>query len=160
MKQIILFLLFVLPFTTMAQKKKSGVMDAAKILSSIPSRQQAIAEIFAVEKAAEEEMVTMDSLMVVMKNVPNPTPEQVKKIEQFELRIEQRQKMIAQDMEMIVNATNERYTNMMNEAIQTVSNRMKLVHIVDINDPTYTKSAIDVTDEILQEILKLEKENQ
>ncbi|AEA43116.1 OmpH family outer membrane protein [Fluviicola taffensis] len=152
--------------TTQAQTTKIGHVRSQALLDTMPSRKEAIKEIKAIEASGVKELRDMDSLIQVMylnyqKN-EKTWSETVKQYEQQRLQrkqqeIEERQQQIDQQLQAMTQEMNVVILDKVKKAVNIVATAKKFNYIIDESSTLYSAGGVDVTNEVIVELLKLEK---
>lgn len=167
MKKIILaFATTLITLTSVVAQQKLAHLDTKKVLDTMPSRKTASQELETMQKNNEQEL--RDSYAEVQKleavyNEKKPTyPPLIEKSERE--RIERKYQEL-QEREQTLNYLLQQYSEQLNKpilekvkkAIEIVSDRKKLAYVFDISSvELYNKGGIDITSEVIVEVLKLE----
>ena len=166
MKKLLVVLVLVLGAgTSMAQSKVAHV-NSQVILDTLPSRKAAIIKLQEFEKNGVAELQEMEedfnlAVAKYQKEQPNMTPILIK-IEEEKLMKKQQ---ALQERESSLNAEMQAYSQELNapilekvqKAVEIVSERKKLNYVIDESVTLYFKGGMDITDEVIVELLNLDK---
>lgn len=166
MKKLLVVLVLVLGAgTSMAQSKVAHV-NSQVILDTLPSRKAAIIKLQEFEKNGIAELQEMEedfnlAVAKYQKEQPNMTPILIK-IEEEKLMKKQQ---ALQERESSLNAEMQAYSQELNapilekvqKAVEIVSERKKLNYVIDESVTLYFKGGMDITDEVIVELLNLDK---
>ncbi len=166
MKKLLVVLVLVFGAgTSMAQSKVAHV-NSQVILDTLPSRKAAIIKLQEFEKNGVAELQEMEedfnlAVAKYQKEQPNMTPILIK-IEEEKLMKKQQ---ALQERENSLNAEMQAYSQELNapilakvqKAVEIVSERKKLNYVIDESVTLYFKGGMDITDEVIVELLNLDK---
>ncbi len=152
--------------TTQAQTKIAHVRSQA-LLDTMPSRKAAIKEIKEIENAGLKELRDMDSAVQVayanyQKNMGTMS-ETVRQYEENRIRrmqqsLEERQQQIDQQLQVMTQEMNVVILDRVKKAVAIVANAKKYNYIIDESTTLFSAGGVDVTNEVVVELLKLEAE--
>jgi outer membrane protein len=151
--------------STQAQTKIAHVRSQA-LLDTMPSRKAAIKEIKEIEASGVKELRDMDSsLQVAYMNYQKNEKgwsETVRNYEQQRLQrmqqsIEERQQQIDQQLQMMTQEMNVVILDKVKKAVNIVATAKKFNYIIDESSTLYSAGGVDVTNEVIVELLKIEK---
>lgn len=167
MKQFILFCFFLLVINVDFAQSNIGVVDSQKVLDTMPSRKLGVAEIQIVQKDAILEMTEMDSVLQTyyteLERWRSPcfpiepirdSPEH--KIRDYTYRMQAREQELDSILIKLTVDLNKRSLEIVNQAIEIVGNRLKLNVVLDKSQTLYSSSDLDITNLVIQEMLKLD----
>lgn len=166
MKKLLVVLVLVFGAgASMAQSKVAHV-NSQVILDTLPSRKVAITKLQEFEKNGIAELQEMEedfnkAVAKYQKEQPNMTPILIK-IEEEKLMKKQQ---ALQDRENSLNAEMQAYSQELNapilakvqKAVEIVSERLKLNYVIDESVTLYFKGGMDITDQVIKELLILDK---
>lgn len=165
MKKLVLSLLVMFCIGSVSAQQKLGHVNSDSLLSKMPSRQQAILSLQKFEENGYKELQEMDAdfqkgVAFYEANQATYTPV-VKKIEEEKLRkksaaIEERQQSLQTELQAVSQDMNKPILERVQKAIEIVSDRKKLSYVFDKSVALYTKGGIDITSEVLIELLILD----
>ncbi|HRP52183.1 MAG TPA: OmpH family outer membrane protein [Fluviicola sp.] len=154
-------------FAVNAQTTKIGHVKSQMLLDTMPSRKQAIKEIKEIEAAGLKELQVMDSSIQVayikyQKDAPTMS-ETVRQYEENRIRrmqqnLEDRQQEIDQHLQIMTQEMNNKILERVKKAVAIVANLKKFNYIIDESSTLFSAGGIDVTNEVIVELLKLEAE--
>ncbi|WP_294672432.1 OmpH family outer membrane protein [uncultured Fluviicola sp.] len=152
--------------TTQAQSK-IGHVRSQVLLDTMPSRKAAIKEIKEIENAGLKELKDADSAIQVayikyQKDAPGMS-ETVRQYEENRIRrmqqnLEERQQQIDQQLQTMTQEMNLVILDRVKKAVAIVANAKKYNYIIDESTTLFSAGGIDVTNEVIVELLKLEAE--
>jgi outer membrane protein len=154
--------------TTQAQSKIGHVRSQA-LLDTMPSRKAAIKEIKEIENAGLKELREMDSAVQVAystyigkKNsgAYSATVDQYEqqRIQRMQQALEERQQQIDQQLQVMTQEMNSVILDRVKKAVNIVATAKKFNYIIDESTTLYSAGGIDVTSDVVVELLKLEAE--
>jgi outer membrane protein len=155
--------------TTQAQAK-IGHVKSQTLLDTMPSRKAAIKEIKEIENAGLRELKDADSAIQVayMKYQADVqsgklVSQSVKEYEENRIRrmqqnLEERQQQIDQQLQIMTQEMNVVILDRVKKAVNIVATAKKFNYIIDESTTLYSAGGVDVTNEVIVELLKLEAE--
>lgn len=154
--------------TTQAQTK-IGHVKSQTLLDTMPSRKAAIKEIKEIEAAGLKELRDMDSAVQVAystylskKNAGaySATVDQYEqqRIQRMQQALEDRQQQIDQQLQVMTQEMNGVILDRVKKAVNIVATAKKFNYIIDESTTLYSAGGVDVTNEVIVELLKLEAE--
>ena len=168
MKKILFALaLTVCAIATNQAQSKIGHVRSQALLDTMPSRKAAIREIKEIENAGLKELKEADSVIQVtymeyQKKMPTMS-ETVRQYEENRIRrmqqnLEERQQQIDQQLQMMTQEMNNVILDRVKKAVNIVATAKKFNYIIDESTTLYSAGGVDVTNEVIVELLKLEAE--
>jgi outer membrane protein len=155
MKKLLVALLVVVSTSAMAQQK-FGHVNSQRLLDTMPSRRAAIETLrkFEIDGSKELEEMQADleksySDYDVKKNGMSPV---IQKIEEEKIM---RKQQSLQDREQSLNTP---ILDRIQRAVKIVAERKKLTYVIDETTTLYFAGGIDLTPEVMIELLRLDKE--
>lgn len=168
MKRILFALaLTVCAITTTQAQSKIGHVRSQVLLDTMPSRKVAIREIKEIENAGLKELKDADSAIQVAymkyQKEMGGMSETVRQYEENRIRrmqqnLEERQQQIDQQLQMMTQEMNIVILDRVKKAVNTVATVKKFNYIIDESTTLYSAGGVDVTNEVIVELLKLEAE--
>lgn len=150
----------------MAQSKVAHV-NSQKLLDTLPSRKVAMTKLQEFEANGIKELEEMykdyqTAEATFLKDKPNKTPMLIK-IEEEKLMIKQqniqnREQALNQEMQIYSQELNKPILERVQEAVAIVSERKKLNYVIDESVTLYFKGGMDITNEVVIELLRLDAE--
>jgi outer membrane protein len=166
MKKIVTGLVLFLSFGTMAQTK-IGFVDSQRLLDTMPSRKVAIEKIVAHEKELMDEIRKMDADLQKLATdyqakagdmTPVIRQSTEKKLAEKQQQLETRYQSVQDELQDYGEELNTPILNRVKQAVTIVAERQKLGMVVDKTNTLYSAADMDITNLVIVEILKLEKE--
>ena len=166
MKRILVGLLVMMSFGTMAQVK-IGFVDSQKLLDTMPSRKLALEKYRVHEKSLSDEFNTLRADLEkayadyqAKQGDLTPVLRQAaeKKIMDKERSVQERQENIQQELQAYGEELNIPILDRVQKAISIISERQKLTMVVDKSTTLYFAPEMDITNVVVVELLRLEKE--
>ncbi|MDR0800922.1 OmpH family outer membrane protein [Fluviicola sp.] len=168
MKKILFALaLTVCAITTSQAQTKIGHVKSQTLLDTMPSRKAAIKEIKEIEAAGLKELRDMDSaVQIAYKNYMDKRATYSQTVDQYEQQriqrmqqaLEDRQQQIDQQLQVMTQEMNNVILDRVKRAVNIVATTKKFNYIIDESTTLYSAGGIDVTNEVIVELLKLEDE--
>lgn len=168
MKKILFALaLTVCAIATSQAQVKIGHVRSQVLLDTMPSRKAAIKEIKEIENAGLKELRDADSAIQVAymeyQKKMNTMSQTVREYEENRIRrmqqnLEERQQQIDQQLQIMTQDMNIVILDRVKKAVAIVANVKKYNYIIDESTTLFSAGGIDVTSEVIVELLKLEAE--
>jgi outer membrane protein len=150
----------------MAQSKVAHV-NSQKLLDTIPSRKEAMVKLKEFETSGVKELQEMEadfntSLGKYEKERPNMSPMLIKieeeKLMKKQQNIQDREQALNQEMQVYSQELNKPILERVQKAVEIVSDRKKLNYVIDETVTLYFKGGMDITAEVVVELLRLDAE--
>ncbi len=146
-------------------QSKVGHVNSQKILDTIPSRRAAIAEIGIIEQNGVKELTGMDSTLNGMIEYYQKHPEWSALVKQsyegqirdLQSRIQAREQSIDRDLQALSADVNKKSLEKVKAAVNNVSKLKKLNYVIDESVLLFYADGVDITNEVITEVLKLDK---
>jgi outer membrane protein len=161
-------LLALISITSVNAQTKMGHVNSQKVLDTIPSRKAAIAEISYIEQSGIKDLTALDSTLQV-KYAEYQAKEktwtelvrqsEMRKIQELQARIQSTEQNIDRELQALSADLNKKSLDMVKKAVNTVSAAKKLNYVIDESVLLYNSGGIDITNEVITEILKLDAAN-
>lgn len=168
MKKLIFALVIAMgAIASASAQTKIAHVNSQKLLDTMPSRKAAIKEINQLEAAGIKELRDMDSAVqatyqVYMAKKPtfSPTVDQFEqqKIQRMQQNLEQRQQEIDQQLQILSGELNKKTLDIVKKAVNNISVAKKLNYVIDETTTLFAAGGIDITNEVIVELLKLDAE--
>ncbi len=164
MKNVILGLFVVIGFSTLAQTK-IGHVDSQKLLDTLQSRKDAIRKLDSMKTAGVEELKIMDAdfqkaYQDYMTNQASKSPAERQIIEgrlmQKQQMLEATQASLEEGLQIVSEELNKPILDRVQKSIDIVADRKKLNYVLDVSATMYAKGGIDITSEVITELLLLD----
>lgn len=164
MKNVLLGLFVVIGFSTFAQTK-IGHVDSQKLLDTLPSRKDAIRKIDSMKTAGMDELRIMDAdfqkaYQDYMTNQALKSPAERQIIEgrlmQKQQMLEATQASLEEGLQIVSEELNKPILDRVQKSIDIVADRKKLNYVLDVSATMYSKGGIDITSEVIVELLLLD----
>ena len=164
MKNVILGLFVVIGFSTLAQTK-IGHVDSQKLLDTLQSRKDAIRKLDSMKTAGVEELKIMDAdfqkaYQDYMTNQASKSPAERQIIEgrlmQKQQMLEATQASLEEGLQIVSEELNKPILDRVQKSIDIVADRKKLNYVLDVSATMYAKGGIDITVEVITELLLLD----
>ena len=150
----------------MAQSKVAHV-NSQKLLDTIPSRKEAMFKLKEFETNGVKELQEMEAdfnaaLGKYEKERPNMSPMLIKieeeKLMKKQQNIQDREQALNQEMQVYSQELNKPILERVQKAVEIVSDRKKLNYVIDETVTLYFKGGMDITSEVVIELLRLDAE--
>lgn len=166
MKKLLVALLVVLSTSVMAQQKL-GHVNSQELLDTMPSRKAALQTMKQFEKDGLKELAELEEdlkkaiedykikepgLAPVMKQIEE------QKLQKKEKVLMEREQELNYEMQAISQSLNGPILERIQEAVKIVADRKKISYVIDETTTLYFDGGIDLTAEVLVELLKLDAE--
>ena len=164
MKNVLLGLFVVIGFSAFAQTK-IGHVDSQKLLDTLPSRKEAIKKIDSMKTAGMDELRIMDAdfqkaYQDYMTNQASKSPAERQIIEgrlmQKQQMFEATQASLEEGLQILSEELNKPILDRVQQSIDIVAERKKLNYVLDVSATMYSKGGIDITSEVIVELLLLD----
>ncbi len=164
MKNVLLGLFVVIGFSAFAQTK-IGHVDSQKLLDTLPSRKEAIKKIDSMKTAGMDELRIMDAdfqkaYQDYMTNQASKSPAERQIIEgrlmQKQQMLEATQASLEEGLQILSEELNKPILDRVQQSIDIVAERKKLNYVLDVSATMYSKGGIDITSEVIVELLLLD----
>jgi outer membrane protein len=164
MKNVLLGLFVVIGFSTLAQTK-IGHVDSQKLLDTLQSRKDAIRKLDSMKTAGMEELKIMDAdfqkaYQDYMTNQASKSPAERQIIEgrlmQKQQMLEATQASLEEGLQIVSEELNKPILDRVQKSIDIVADRKKLNYVLDVSATMYAKGGIDITSEVITELLLLD----
>lgn len=146
-------------------QQKVGHVDSQKLLDTMPSRKAAQEQLRAFEENGYKELQEMDadlqkSYALYEKNKPTMSPI-IQKIEEEKIMkkqqaIQEREQSLQEQLQAISQELNKPILERVKKAVEIVADRKKLSYVVAEDTLLYSKGGLDITAEVITELLKLD----
>ena len=159
----IVALLFVTNFA-ISQSKVAHV-DSQQLLDTMPSRALALKEIKDIEEEFKTELQTLyeeyektRAKLEAERSSLSPTIIKSRETNLMGLgqRIQEREQTIQNELQMRAQELNQPIFERVKQAVDIVADRKKLNYVIDGSNMLYTKGGMDITAEVIVELLKLD----
>ncbi len=164
MKNVILGLCVVIGFSTFAQTK-IGHVDSQKLLDTLPSRDIAIKKLDSMKTAGMQELKMLDDDFQkayqdygYRQNAMSPAERQIVegRLMQKQQMLEATQASLEEGLQIMSEEMNKPILDRVQKAIDIVAERKKLNYVLDVSATMYSKGGIDITSEVIVELLLLD----
>jgi outer membrane protein len=164
MKNVLLGLFVVIGFSTFAQTK-IGHVDSQKLLDTLPSRDIAIKKLDSMKTAGMQELQLMDADFqkayqdyTVNQASKSPAERQIieGRLMQKQQMLEATQASLEEGLQIMSEELNKPILDRVQKAIDIVAERKKLNYVLDVSATMYSKGGIDITSEVIVELLLLD----
>jgi outer membrane protein len=164
MKNVILGLFVVIGFSTFAQTK-IGHVDSQKLLDTLPSRDIAINKLDSMKTAGMQELKMLDDDFQrayqdygVRQGAMSPAERQIVegRLMQKQQMLEATQASLEEGLQIMSEEMNKPILDRVQKAIDIVAERKKLNYVLDVSATMYSKGGIDITSEVIVELLLLD----
>jgi outer membrane protein len=164
MKNVLLGLFVVIGFSSFAQTK-IGHVDSQKLLDTLPSRKDAIRKIDSMKTAGMDELRIMDAdfqkaYQDYMTNQASKSPAERQIIEgrlmQKQQMLEATQASLEEGLQIVSEELNKPILDRVQKSIDIVAERKKLNYVLDVSATMFSKGGIDITSEVIVELLILD----
>jgi len=164
MKNVLLGLFVAIGFSTFAQTK-IGHVDSQKLLDTLPSRDIAIKKLDSMKTAGMQELQLMDAdfqkaYQDYINTQAGKSPAERQIIEgrlmQKQQMLEATQASLEEGLQIMSEELNKPILDRVEKAIEIVADRKKLNYVIDVSATLYSKGGIDITNEVIVELLLLD----
>lgn len=164
MKKVLLGLFVAIGFSTFAQTK-IGHVDSQKLLDTLPSRKEAIRKLDSVKLAGMEDLKIMDADFqkayqdyLPKQSTMSPAERQIieGRLMQKQQILEATQASLEEGLQLLSEELNKPILDRVQKSIDIVADRKKLNYVLDVSATMYSKGGIDITAEVITELLLLD----
>jgi outer membrane protein len=164
MKNVLLGLFVVIGFSAFAQTK-IGHVDSQKLLDTLPSRKEAIKKLDSMKTSGMQELQLMDADFqkayqdyTVNQASKSPAERQIieGRLMQKQQMLEATQASLEEGLQIMSEELNKPILDRVQKAIDIVSERKKLNYVLDVSATMYSKGGIDITTEVIVELMLLD----
>mgnify|MGYP000635585837 FL=1 len=164
MKNVLLGLFVAIGFSTFAQTK-IGHVDSQKLLDTLPSRDIAIKKLDSMKTAGMQELQLMDADFqkayqdyITYQASKSPAERQIieGRLMQKQQMLEATQASLEEGLAIMSEELNKPILDRVEKAIEIVAERKKLNYVIDVSATLYSKGGIDITNEVIVELLLLD----
>jgi outer membrane protein len=167
MKKVILILVLVLGGLNVNAQTKIAHINSQMLLDTLQSRKDAMAKLKKFEEEGVLELQEMNKSFetAVMRYQQNekdwsPVIKQMEeeKLQKKQLALQTRQQELEQQMQIYGQELNKPILELVQSAVNNVAESKKISYVLDETVTLYFKGGMDITNEVMTELLKLEKE--
>jgi len=167
MKKLLLALVVMFSVGTVMAQSKVAHVNSQKLLDTLPSRKIAITKLQEFEANGVKELQEMeDDFNTALKKYendrPKMTPVEIKiaedKLMKKQTNIQEREQSLQQEMQLYSQELNKPILDRVQKAVEIVSDRKKLNYVIDESTTLYHKGGMDITNEVIIELLRLDAE--
>jgi len=164
MKNVLLGLFVVIGFSAFTQTK-IGHVDSQKLLDTLPSRKEAIKKLDSMKTSGMQELQLMDADFqkayqdyTVNQASKSPAERQIieGRLMQKQQMLEATQASLEEGLQLRSEELNEPILKNVQKAIAIVAERLKLDYVIDVSSVMYSKSNLEITDQVIVELLILD----
>jgi len=167
MKRIVLALVLIFSVGSVVAQQKIAHVNSQKLLDTLPSRKAAIEQLKAFEESGVKELQEMEAdfnkqIAIYEKNRPTMSPVIIKieeeKLMKKQQALQEREQSLNSEMQAVSQELNRPILERVQKAVGIVSDRMKLAYVIDESTTLYFKGGMDITNEVITELLRLDAE--
>lgn len=167
MKKIVLALVVMFSIGSVMAQQKIGHVNSQKLLDTLPSRKAAIEQLRMFEENGIQELQEMEAdfnkqIAVYEKNRPTMSPVIIKieeeKLMKKQQALQEREQSLNAEMQAVSQELNKPILERVQKAVEIVSDRKKLSYVIDESTTLYFKGGMDITAEVIVELLRLDAE--
>jgi len=167
MKKLLLALTVMFSVGVVNAQSKVAHVNSQKLLDTLPSRKDALKKLQEFEANGVRELQEMEADLNTAyakyeKDRPNMIQAQIKieedKLMKKQQNLQDREQSLNQEMQILSQELNKPILERVQKAVEIVSDRKKLNYVIDESVTLYFKGGMDITGEVLAELLKLDAE--
>lgn len=167
MKRIVLALVLMFSVGSVVAQQKIAHVNSQKLLDTLPSRKAAIEQLKAFEENGVKELQEMEAdfnkqIAIYEKNRPTMSPVIIKieeeKLMKKQQALQEREQSLNSEMQAVSQELNKPILERVQKAVEIVSDRKKLSYVIDESSTLYFKGGMDITNEVVTELLRLDAE--
>jgi outer membrane protein len=167
MKKLIVVLVAVMSMTTLVAQTKIAHVNSQKLLDTLPSRKAAIKSLGEFEGAGVKELQEMEADLqkaytkyMAEKDKLSPVMQQYEeeRLQKKQYALQTREQELQDQIAKLGSDMNGPILKRVQKAVDIVSERKKLNYVIDESVTLYFKGGIDITSEVLTELLRIDAE--
>jgi outer membrane protein len=167
MKKLLLALAVMFSMGTVVAQSKVAHVNSQKLLDTLPSRKAAMVKLKEFEAEGIKELQEMEAdfngaLAKYEKERPNMQQFLIKieeeKLMKKQQSIQDREQSLNQQIQMYSQELNKPILERVQKAVEIISERKKLNYVIDESVTLYFKGGVDITSEVVVELLRLDAE--
>jgi len=167
MKKIVLALVVMFSIGSVVAQQKIAHVNSQKLLDTLPSRKAAIEQLKMFEENGVKELQEMEAdfnkqIAVYEKGRPTMSPVIIKieeeKLMKKQQALQEREQSLNSEMQAVSQELNKPILERVQNAVEIVSDRKKLSYVIDESSTLYFKGGMDITAEVITELLRLDAE--
>ncbi|MBI2259107.1 MAG: OmpH family outer membrane protein [Flavobacteriia bacterium] len=167
MKKIIILLLAISSFGMYNAQSKIAHVNSQKLLDTLPSRKAALKQLQDFEGAGMKELQEMEadlqkSYQKYMADQATLSPVmkqyEEERLQKKQYAMQTREQELQQQMQTLSTDLNTPILKRVQKAVDVVAERKKLNYVIDESVTLYFKGGVDLTSEVLIELLKIDAE--
>jgi outer membrane protein len=167
MKKLVLAVVIILSVGSVIAQQKIAHVNSQKLLDTLPSRKAAIDQLKLFEQNGVQELKEMEAdfnkqVAIYEKARPTMSPVIIKieeeKLMKKQQALEERQQTLNTEMQAVSQELNKPILERVQKAVEVVSDRKKLSYVIDETVTLYFKGGMDITSEVLVELLRMDSE--
>ena len=165
MRKLLFVFVSVLMIGTVSAQSKVAHINSTKVLDTLPPRKDALKELQDFSKAAEKELTDLEAELQkayekYMKERESLSPVlrqyEEERLQKMQTNLQTREQELQQRLQARGNELNDPILKRLQKAVELVSDRKKLSYVIDETQLLYFKGGQDITNEVIDEILKLD----
>lgn len=142
-------------------------INSQKVMDTMPSRKKVIADLQEIERKSAQELQEMNAAIEKAYSAyktAQPTMSQVNReyeegrIMKLQQNLEARQQELEASFQQMNQSMFKPIDERLRKAVENVSARKKLTYVIEESNTWYSKGGLDITNEVITELLKLEAE--
>lgn len=166
MKKLLVALVVMMSVGAVQAQSKFGHVNSQQLLDTMPSRKAAMKELSDMEERSVKELQDMEGELqkiytVYMKDQPTMSPVmrqyEEERIQKKQQALQQREQELQQIMSARNTELNTPILKKVQDAIAIVADRKKLSYVIDETVTLYFKGGVDLTKEVMVELLLIDK---
>jgi len=167
MKKLLLALVVMFSVGTVMAQSKVAHVNSQKLLDTLPSRKIAMTKLQEFEANGVKELQEMEAdfnaaLAKYEADRPKMTPVEIKiaedKLMKKQQNLQDREQSLQQEMQLYSQELNKPILERVQKSVEIVSERKKLNYVIDESVTLYFKGGMDITNEVIVELLRLDAE--
>jgi outer membrane protein len=167
MKNVFLALVVMFSLGSVVAQSKIAHVNSQKLLDTLPSRKEAMGKLKQFETNGINELKEMEAAFSAAyakyeKERANMSPMIIKleeeKLQKKQRDLQEREQALNQEMQLYSQELNKPILERVQKAVEIVSDRKKLNYVIDESTTLYFKGGMDITSEVIVELLRLDAE--
>jgi outer membrane protein len=167
MKKLVLATVIMFCIGSLNAQQKIAHVNSQKLLDTLPSRRAAEEQLKVFQANGFQELKEMEAdfqkqVAIYEKARPTMSPVIIKieeeKLMKKQQAYEERQQSLNAELQEVSQEMNKPILDRLQKAVELVSERKKLSYVIEESTTLYSKGGVDITPEVLVELLRIDAE--
>lgn len=168
MKKLLIVIVSIMMIGAVNAQSKIAHMNSNAVLDTLPSRKKAMTELQDLSKAAQKELsdaendlnTSYDKYMKERETLSQVLRQyEEERLTKKQTDLQNRQQELQQKIQQRNDELNAPILKLLQQAVENVAARKKLEYVVDDSQLLYSKGGVDITNEVMEEALKMDKQS-